>query len=153
MSFDASQAAALDRALGRYKQIIPNSAASKGIRKALKPMLEAAKSEVPVGGRVSKGKRSEYDQGGATRRDLRIRIVKPEGDEAARGLVGVSKKRGKVGWRTHLITRKNKNRKAPDNFLERAYRQTIDQTVQILGTSIEQSVRDWAKNNLPHSTQ
>jgi hypothetical protein len=128
----------------RYAQIMPTQRANSVLRKAVKPMLEKAQSEVPVshagGERISLSKRgataNSYRRGGATRRDLRIKAVSPKANEVGRVLVGVSKRADKVGWRTIFITAGTKNRQTKsganrgrvraNNFLQRAYNGTID---------------------------
>lgn len=45
---------------------------------------------------------NEYRRGGATKADIRIKVVSDKQGEAT-ALVGVSKAYGKVGWRTHFI--------------------------------------------------
>ncbi len=79
---------------------------------ASKPAVRSVQQEAPVGQdgyeRVSlsrgRGRRNDYRRGGATRRDVRAKAVDGVGQEEVRVLIGVSQKRGKVGWRTHFIT-------------------------------------------------
>jgi HK97 gp10 family phage protein len=116
------------------KQVIQNA-----LRDAAKPLLIAAKQEVPVGKSVKylgvhAGKykshltnrygQNSYDRGGATRRDMRLKIGKPTGSSVALVLVGVSKRKGAVGWRTHFIEYGTK-RKSANPFLRRAQNRTM----------------------------
>ncbi|WP_234734501.1 hypothetical protein [Tellurirhabdus bombi] len=119
------------------QNLFPRGVTNGAMREAAKPMLRGAIQEAPVSGggrqRISLRHRgrnaNEYRRGGATRRDLRTKTVSPSGDEASRIIVGVSSKSGHVGWRTHFRTRPNKQNRTMDNFLQRAYDQTIGQVV------------------------
>jgi hypothetical protein len=142
IKIDTRELTRLDRAFSSSaKQVSDKRVAGSAMRKALKPMLLAAKREAPVGSgaqRVSlKYRKSKdpnaYRKGGATRADQRIKIVPGEGTEVVRGLVGTDSRRGKVGFRTHLITRANKNRKRINNFLLRAFNRNINQTSESYG--------------------
>lgn len=163
----------LNVAMGRYAQIMPTSKANSVLRKAAKPMLSAAQSEVPVSRgdqesvslnrarREIKAHRNPngYRRGGATRRDLRIKAVQPKAGEIGRVLVGVSKRRGKVGWRTVFITTGATNRKTKkgkstgsvkaNKFLDRAY----DSTIDFVRVDFQQQYREafvsWARSNWP----
>lgn len=166
---DTSELKLVDEALSRYGRVMPTATTNRILSKAVKPMLNAAKANAPVskGGRTrislkhrSAGKNSgAYAQGGATRRDLRTKIVPPEKNESGRVVVGVSKKASKVGWRTRFITRgtriryskngKSLGRVSANNFLQRAY----DQTFPMVKIDVEREFRlqfiKWARENLP----
>ncbi len=149
---DTTQLFALDVRLTQVGRVFDKTLMGQTLKDALKPTLDAAKQEVPVGQtsrkssltfRTRRGKSRRdgtYDKGGATKRDLRIRIVPGVQDEIVRGLVGVSKSRGKVGWRTHLITRKNLHRSAPNDFLARAEQKTSGLVVANMQASAEKIV-------------
>ena len=108
----------------------PKSVVSAALKDAAKPMLTAARQEVPV-------------RKGATRRDLRLKSVRLRGGDVA-VLIGVSKKKGKSGWRTHFITRGSAhNRK--DDFLGRAYDRTIGVVVESLGNSLGKKIEAYFK--------
>lgn len=135
-SLDNAQLLALDKDLAKVGKTFDRSVTGRVLRQALKPTLQAVKRNAPVGknkarssatrrGRGGKVKRDgTYDRGGATRRDARILIVNGVGTEVVRGLVGISKSRGHVGWRTHLITRANLHRKVADDFLSKSEKET-----------------------------
>lgn len=110
------------------RSIYPKSVVSAALKEAAKPMLVAAKQEAPVGNRRRYASNSNtsgsMDRGGATRRDIRLKAVTFKGGSVG-VLVGVSKKRGRVGWRTQFITRGTKFMRRND-FLERAFNRTFD---------------------------
>lgn len=128
---ETSELYALDRKLARVGRVFDARLMGRTLKEATKPVLDIARQEVPVGQRKFKSSQtrrlksgkikrdSTYDKGGATRRSLRILIVPGGEGEVARVLIGVSKKRGYVGWRTHLITRPNIHRRGTDDFLGR----------------------------------
>ncbi|UFH52553.1 hypothetical protein [Spirosoma sp. KNUC1025] len=101
---------------------------------ASKPAVRAVQQEAPVGHdghqRVSlsrsRGRRNDYRRGGATRQDVRAKAVDGVGKEEVRVLIGVSKKRGKVGWRTHFITVGTIRMRA-NAFIDRGVNRVIDQ--------------------------
>ena len=170
---DTSGLNKVDQGLARYSKIMPTDTTNRILKKATKPMLNSAKANAPVskGGRTrislkhrSAGKNANaYAQGGATRRDLRAKVVPPEKDESGRILIGVSKRSSKVGWRTNFITRgtrirfsktgKSLGRVSKNNFLQRAY----DQTMPMVRVDVEREFRlefiRWARQNLPQSEQ
>ena len=99
---------------------------------AAQPLLIATQQEAPIGklpafksATIARGPRKgsprrttgSYARGGATRRDVRLKAVEGVGDEVVRVLDGVSKRQGKVGWRTHFLKR---------DFIRDAYVRTID---------------------------
>lgn len=145
---DFSEAQQLAITLDRAGLIYPKGFVSGALREAVTPMLRVARQEVPVGkngaervslhyGRTSSS--NVYRRGGATKRDLRIRIVYNSQNNPV-ALIGVSKKAGKVGWRTHFITRpvrgggKGGNINLPGNdFLKRSYDRTFPGIVKQLG--------------------
>ncbi|MCF0060122.1 hypothetical protein MUK70_12800 [Dyadobacter chenwenxiniae] len=166
VKIDTQEVDKLGKAMSRYAGIFPQNKANSVLRKAVRPMLTAAWIEVPVskgservslsGARraIKKGYNANYlRQGGATRRDLRIKTVAPKGDELGRILVGVSKSRNKVGWRTHFITRGFKDRggnpHGPNNFLQRAYDQTISMVRADFLKAYREAFAKWAKHTLP----
>ncbi|MET7253463.1 hypothetical protein [Dyadobacter fermentans] len=170
---DTSEITKVEKAMGRYSRIMPPEIANNLLRRSVRPMLIAAKAQVPVSSngqmRVSLKHRkagksaNAYAQGGATRRDLRIKIGRPEIKELSRVLVGVSRMPGKVGWRTPFITGGTKDRLTEkgrrtgrvraNNFLDRAY----DQTISMVRTDFQREYREqfirWAKENLPKSAK
>jgi HK97 gp10 family phage protein len=115
------------------------------LSEAAKPIKTRMVQEAPRGKgnqRVSLKRRSnDYRRGGATRQDIRIRAVRDKVGEA-KVIIGVSKKSGKVGWRTHFITKgvAGKRRIRPNDFLTRAFSQTIAQVTASLGQTIEKKV-------------
>lgn len=138
ISIDATQLQQLDRGMSRYRNAVPKSVSNGALRKALRPMFRAAQAEVPV-------------RSGSTRRDLRIKIVKPESEEISRALVGVSQKGDKVGWKTHFIT--GGTRRMPRNdFLQRAYDQTIAEVSMIYSRELYDRFMEWGRQNLPQGS-
>lgn len=120
----------LDKALsGTIKTVSDRVVAGKAMRLALAPMLAKAKSEAP-------------QKTGATSRDTRIKVVSGKDGEVVRGLVGVSKRKGKRGRITHLITRVNRNRSSADDFLTRAEAQTIGQVEASYAGFVESTITD-----------
>lgn len=159
IKFDLRQLEHLRNGIAKYQNAIPKSLAKSSLRKAAAPMLDKARRFVPIGmngaERVSlrhKG-RNEYRQGGATRRDLRIKVVPEKGTEIARVVVGVSAKKGKVGWRTHFITRGFTDRaggKHPGkDFLEQAHNASIDMVQDTFYKEMFSGFIKWGKLNLP----
>ncbi|GAB3327813.1 hypothetical protein GCM10027299_28960 [Larkinella ripae] len=140
--FDISELRKIDRALaGSVKTVTDKRLAGSAMRKALKPMMGEMKRQAPVGKyapkrgvRVAQG--LPMRQGGGTRADIRIKIVRGEAEEVVRGLVGVSKERGKAGRRTHLITRRNKNRRVANDFIKRTLRRKIEETTELYGRAV-----------------
>ncbi|MCF2443651.1 hypothetical protein L0657_06760 [Dyadobacter sp. CY345] len=157
----------LETAMGKYAMIMPTQKANSALRKASQPMFRAAQAEVPVGKmgreRISLKKRgvnaNAYRQGGATKRDLRIKVVKAEPGEVSRVLVGVSKRSSKVGWRTPFITKGTKVRKTKkgynrgsvkaNNFLGRAFDSTIDFVRADFQKAYRESFVAWARSTWP----
>lgn len=128
LTTDLQAFARLDRALsGTIKTVSDKAIARAALKQALLPMLQAAKSESP-------------SLSGATRRGTRIRMVSGQPGEVAKGLVGVSKKSGSVGWRTHLITRPNRNRSVANDFLGRAERQELPGVEARYAQSVEDAI-------------
>lgn len=152
LTFDDRALVKLSQDLSKAGKEFNGPPLKAAFRKSLQPVKRLAVQGVPVGKKVRivsrRGQTSRrgisvggnsQDRGGATRRDIRIRIVNGEGDEAMRGLVGVSK-RG-VGWRTHLITRANLHRRIPNDFLDRAERLGVPLAVSSLGPSAQAIVK------------
>ncbi|CCH54483.1 hypothetical protein BN8_03658 [Fibrisoma limi BUZ 3] len=129
---DTRQLTNLNRQLNQAGRAFDDQVAGKVLRQAVQPMLPAMRLEAPVGAgneRISLRRRdnvnaNDYRRGGATRRDLRIKLVAGVDGEAARVLIGVDKRRGKVGWRAHFITR-GTVRMAANDFIQRTYDKTI----------------------------
>ncbi|QHV99223.1 hypothetical protein [Spirosoma endbachense] len=131
-SIDTRELFVLDRKLARTGRVVDARFMGRTMRVAVKPMLDIAKREVPIGQRLFRSQKvrrlksgktkrdGTYDKGGATKRSLRILVVPGSQGEVVRVLVGASKKRGYAGWRTHLITRPNIHRRGVDDFLSRA---------------------------------
>ena len=105
---------------------------------AVKPVLEEMQRTVPVWKkkisfhtRTSRWRGAPqsidpaYSRGGATKQDLRIKNIRLSKSNEAKVIVGVSKKKGKVGWRTHFIIHGTKFMKAND-FMIRSANSTID---------------------------
>ncbi|MBD2705612.1 hypothetical protein IC229_33700 [Spirosoma sp. BT702] len=146
---DAQQLAQFDKDLAKAGRAFDYNVTATILRKSGKPMLAAAMTLVPIGStfRYERGRNSgdssvggTYDRGGATRRDLRLKVVSDAQGNAVL-LVGVNKNRGHVGWRTHLITRANKNRRTPNDFLGKAESQTIDIVINSFGTDAQEVIR------------
>lgn len=141
----------LERGLSQYQSILPKSVAASALKKATRPMVKMAKAEAPVG--KSKNVLGGNSRGGATRRDTRVKVVPVESGEIARLIIGVSKKRDKVGWRTHFITRgftdRGGKRHAANDFLKRAYEATIGAARAEYATEILIAFKKWAQKNLP----
>jgi HK97 gp10 family phage protein len=158
----------LTTAMKRYAQIMPTQKANSAFRKAIRPMLQKAQSEVPVSNndreRVSLKQRTgknanAYRRGGATKRDLRIKTVPPKAGEVGRVLMGVSKRGDKTGWRTIFITRGTKMRKTKsganrgrmkaNNFLQRAYDSTFPGVAADFQKQYREAFVQWAKTTWP----
>lgn len=118
------------------------------LAKAARPVLVVLRTNTPVGKGKMKSKSrtnkngtgdSTYDRGGATRRDTRIKVIKGAGGEVSAVLIGVSKRRGKVGWRTHFITRGTKRNRRND-FISRTESQTAGVVQSIFAASASEIV-------------
>lgn len=153
ITVDAKELMKLNAAFAQYTKAIPKNVAVKALRESIKPMFTASRNLAPIGNVVNYSGRPGMERGGATRRDVRIRFVKEEGSEIARVLVGVSSKSGKVGWRTHFITRGFTDRggkfHGPDNFLQEAFDNTIDIVQDKFYRSLFDGFVKWGKENLP----
>lgn len=163
--------------MGRYGRLMPTAKATSLLRKAVKPMHRRAKAEAPVsfGGReririaparaaIARGSNPNYlRQGGATKRDVRVKSVNPEPKELGRVLVGVSKKSRHVGWRTIFITRgtrqrrtkkgQNRGRITANNFLQRTFDSTISMVRADFFASYRVEFIQWAKTTWPQITK
>ncbi len=153
----------LTKAISNYSGVMPKQKATTALRKSASPMLRRAQAEVPVsmGGRMrtSLKNRSRGPQGGATRRDLRIKTVPPNGSELTRIIVGVSKRTGRVGWRTHFITHGTKNRVTKsganrgrmkvNNFLARSFSATFPGVASDFQKQFRESFVSWARLTFP----
>lgn len=84
---------------------------------------------------------------------MRLMFVKVEGEEIARVIIGVSQKSGKVGWRTHFITRGYTDRGGSfhrgRDFLEEAYEHTFDIVQNNFYKLLFQGFVKWSNQNLP----
>ena len=150
----------LEAGLRQYDSILPKSVASSAFRNATRPMVKAAKAAAPVGKRKSangwgKKKGPEIARGGITKRHVRIQMIpsKINAGEVSRALIGVSMRKGKVGWRTHFITTgftDRGGRKHPGrNFLETAFNSSIAQVAGSYAREMGAAFQKWAKRNLP----
>lgn len=154
MTVDARELMQLNAGFQKYQNAIPTSVAKKALREAAQPMLRSAKNLAPIGRVVDyKAGRLDQSRGGATRRDLRLLFVKEEGEEIARVLIGVSQKSGKVGWRTHFITRGFKDRGGSfhrgRDFLEQAHDYTFDIVQNSFYKLLFEGFVKWGTQNLP----
>jgi hypothetical protein len=158
IKIDASELIKLSKGLEQYKSIFPKSASTQALKKSVRPMFRSAQRLVPTGRRVAASgwgekKGSDYARGRATARDLRIKLVPAKGNESARVLIGVSKAKGRVGWRTHFITRGFTDRGGRfhrgKDFLQNAYDYTIDIVKDNFNGELLLFFRKWAKRNLP----
>lgn len=125
--------------LQQAKAQYPKSVVGAALKDAANPMLIAAKQEAPVGKKLRYKARNvanngSYDRGGATRRDLRLKVITYKGGSIG-VLIGVSKKKGKVGWRTPFVTLGSKNNRKND-FLTRAFDRTFELVANRLGKSL-----------------
>ena len=154
MTVDAKELMQLNQGFEKYRNAIPPTVAKKALREAAQPMLRSARSLAPVG-RVIDYKRDRIDQsrGGATRRDMRMMFVKEEGEEIARVIIGVSQKSGKVGWRTHFITKGYTDRGGGfhrgKDFLGEAHEHTIDIVQNNFYKLLFEGFVKWGQQNLP----
>ena len=132
ITIDDSQLRAFDRQIAESRGAFTPRNLDGILVKVARPILKVLRSNTPVGKQRSRGKGrtkadgpgdGTYDHGGATLRDTRTRIVKGGGDEVSAVIIGVSKRRGKVGWRTRFITRGSKHNRKND-FIARTERQT-----------------------------
>lgn len=152
ITLDAKDLFKLREGFARYQNAIPKSVAQGALRAAAKPMLDSARRLAPVGGdRMMKGKGQV--RGGATRRDMRILSVNPEGVEITRIAVGVSGKSNAVGWRTHFITRGFTDRGGvfhkKRDFLQDAHDYTIDVVEDKFYKALFTRFVEWGRLNLP----
>lgn len=140
----------LAQVLRKPKSILEKGVLKTSMKRSLTPMLNKAKSEAPR-------------RTGATVRDMRatVRDNNRGGGSEIVGLVGVSQQADAVGWRTHFITQDrhirpkgtkigtkgkfgvnvNESRrsgviKRGNNFLQRAYDATIEETKSQFGKEI-----------------
>lgn len=158
IKIDAKELLKLADGLAAYKNMMPKSVANSALRKSVRPMYNSAQRLAPKGRVISregwgKNKGPEYARGGITRRDVRIKMVPAGRDESARAVVGVSKKKGKVGWRTHFITRgftdRGGRKHRGRNFLQDAFDYTIEIVRDNFTREALLSFRKWARRYLP----
>lgn len=136
--------------LRKPKAVLEKQLLKNGLKRSLTPMLNKAKSEAPR-------------RTGATVRDLRatVRDNNRGGGSEIVGLVGVSQQGDAVGWRTHFITQDRHVRpkgtkigtkgkfgvnviearrsgviKRGNDFLQRAFDATIDETTSQFGQEV-----------------
>lgn len=146
ISIDTRQLQALEFRLNTVGRSLNKQTLSPALVDAAQPMLTAVRQETPVGpvpryksatitrGRNKGGVRrttGSFARGGATRNSVRLKAVEGVGNEVVRVLAGVSKKRGKVGWRTHFIKK---------DFVRLAYRRTFEVVTQRFMTSLTKTV-------------
>lgn len=131
---------------------VPASVNADALNKILtvvaKPFLDEMKRTVPTSKgyqRVSlKHRKNIYANdyrrgGGATKNDLRIKQITDKGSlYEAEKLVGVSKKKGKVGWRTHFIIQgiagRGSAKAGPRDFIGNAYRSQMPVAQRVFQT-------------------
>lgn len=151
ITLDAKDLFKLRDGFARYQSAIPKSVALGALRNSARPMLDSARRLAPIGEDRTVKKTSV--RGGATRRDMRILSVKQEGNEIARIAVGVSGKSGKVGWRTHFITRGFTDRggsfRRGQDFLQDTYDYTFDIVEDKFYRALFTRFIQWGKENLP----
>lgn len=160
IKIDVSELDRIEKGIRQYNSIMPQSVANSAFRIATRPMVQKVRSLAPVGSRKSKngyGTRTgpDYRRGGATRRDVRIKLVpsKVNAGEVTRALIGVSSKKGKVGWRTHFITRgftdRSGRKHVGNDFLQQAFDASIDSVKAAYGQQMATCFYKWAKKTLP----
>jgi len=158
IKIDAEDLKKLARGLDAYQSMMPKTVASSALRRSVRPMSQEARRLAPKGKVKSsegwgKYKGPEYARGGVTRRDVRTKMVPGVAGESARAVIGVSKKKGKVGWRTHFITQGFTDRggrfHSGKNFLENAFESTIGVVRDNFGKEVLLSFQKWARRVLP----
>lgn len=117
------------------------------LNEAAKPMEAVMKSNAPDGRmnfnmRLSSflGQSHSGDRGGATRRDIRRKIVY-DSDSTATVLVGVNRNKGHVGWRAHFIEL-GTEKWAGKPFIERSGLQTQSQVIERFKDGVEAKVNE-----------
>ncbi|RIV20327.1 hypothetical protein DYU11_19950 [Fibrisoma montanum] len=162
VTVDTTQLERLDGRLTRAGRFVSDrQVVGRALKKAGEPVLNRLRVNTPVGPgneRISlrrstrRGYSSNaYRQGGATRRDARLKVVAGKGNEVARLLAGIDKRRGKVGWRTPFTTRGTRDRytKTPrryvgrvraNDFLGRTERETLPGFVADYGQTMSDQV-------------
>lgn len=152
ITLDAKELMKLNEGFKKYGAAIPPTVARSALREAARPMLTATRNLAPVGSKVS-GEKGGYNRGGATRRDVRMMFSKVEGEEVARVFIGVSMKTGKVGWRTHFITKGWTDRSGTfhrgKDFLTEAYDNTIGVVQDNFYKTLFSNLVKWGRENLP----
>lgn len=124
MSFDFKGFDEAETALKQVPLVVSQKFIGGALRVAGRPMLDNFKSRIPIGDKKSGEGRDR--RGGATYQDARIKIVYRDGEGIVRMLMGVSKAKGKVGWRFGYIDKsegfrtRNGRRIAGGQYLERA---------------------------------
>ncbi len=165
ITIDTKELNKLERGLKQYASILPKNVAAAELRRTVKPLLAKVKATAPVGETVTASGWGNHTgpanrRGGATRQDARIKTVNPESSEVARVAVGISRAKGKVGWRTGFIAWGTKERRKKNgqrtgriargsNFLKKA----LDSTILIVRSDFREitlmAFQKWAKKNLP----
>lgn len=130
------------RALDALGKGISEKVLGEALFKAAKPMEEAMKANAPVGP-FRPSSDPEYRRGGATRDDVRRKIVYDVVNTAS-VLIGVSKSRGGVGWRAHFIEQGTK-KWAGHPFIERSGKQTENMVVSTFEREINQKIDEEAR--------
>jgi hypothetical protein len=158
MTVDAKELAELEKGLRLYDSILPKIVANRALKNATRPMQQSARRLAPVGSTIAydgmgKRKGASFARGGTTRRDVRFRFETSYDKAVTKGMVGVSRLKTKVGWRTHFITTGWKDRGGKrhrgKNFLQDAYTYTIDFARDNYAKETLLSFRKWAQRNLP----
>lgn len=138
----------LDRKLAAVGKSFSGPAIKQVLRVAAKPALTALRANAPVrkGPVSAKRKRTETTRGSA-----RILTVDGRGEEIAAVLVGISKKRGRAGYKapwqtrgtTTRMTRKgyNRGRMSANDYLDRTERQVGDIIVGDVVDAVEAIVK------------
>jgi HK97 gp10 family phage protein len=144
---DTSKIKALEADLKTVGRSLDRQTLGPALVDASKPAVEAVREDAPKGAgyqRVSlshkRGRKNAYRRGGATKQDVRSKAVEGVGAEVVRVLVGVSKKSGKVGWRTIFLTLGTKRGVRANPFIDRGVGRTINQVVNSFMSSVSNTV-------------
>ena len=123
-TIDDSAIRDIERQLATVGKAFTPAVLGQIMTRAAQPMLTAVQDEAPV-------------RTGATVRDARIRVVPAAASgESIRVLIGISKRRGKVGYRTRFRTQGTRFQSA-DDFLSRAETKGLAPTVAIFAASCQ----------------
>lgn len=110
LTLDTRDMNRLDTLLATAGRYFTSQVAGQILAEAAKPMLIRVRNDTRV-------------RSGATRRDARIRTVAGVNGEVTRVLVGISKRRGKSGFRTRFQVKGTRYQRAND-FLSQAEAET-----------------------------